>query len=313
MTNDFGRLLAGAVLSVSMLASCAGSTAPPIPSNSLDPSTLSSPERMNRVFGKWMYLAQFYGEDLAVYKRVNDSLQYDETLTGLSAPQGSVSTPNGWLYVANGASVLVYRSTSKGPIASQPLNDPGEFAVNVDVTPSRRLAAVSNATSSTGTAGSVSVYLKRQLNPARTLTYGSDPLVGAGVAIDRRGNCYWAFNDPKTSNGSIVEFARCQGSGTRVVSGIANVQGIVFDQRGDLYYIDQPAGIYKCEKTSNCKPFSKRFYEPVGLNFDQQDKLLWVADAAGYVDAVNRRGKVVYSLSLGPTNPPLGIAPAPGG
>jgi hypothetical protein len=314
VTIAFGRLFAGSVLSVGILAACAGSTAPSIPPSSLDPSSITSQDRPSRFFGKWMYLAQFYGEDLAVYKRANDSLQYDETITqGVSSPQGTVATPNGWWYVANGVNVLVYRSTSRGPIADQPLNDPGEFAVNVDVMPSRQLAAVSNASSSSSGAGSVSVYLKRQVDPTRTLTYGSDPVQGTGVAIDRRGNCYWAFNDPTTHEGSIVEFARCQGNGSIVVSGIADAQGMAFDQRGNLYYVDQPVGIYRCYRTSHCRVFSKRFDLPVALNFDQKDKLLWVADAGGYVDAVNSRGRTVYTLQLTSSNPPFGIAPAPGG
>ena len=183
--------------------------------------------------------------------------------------------------------MLLYKSTSKGPQRDKPLNDPGQFAVSVDVTPSRQLAAVSNGSSNTGAAGSVSVYIDRERDPARTLTYGSDPLRGAGVAIDRQGNCYWAFNDPNTNNGSIVKFEKCRGNGTIVVPAIANVEGIVFDQSGNLYYIDRSAGIYKCRKTSNCTLFSTGFAAPVALNFDIKRNMLWVADAAGYVDAID--------------------------
>ena len=319
MFRTFAHLFVGAVLSVSILCACAGGATPAVPSSSVDASGPSSLQPNVKMFGKWMYLAQLYGEDLAIYKRVGLTLQYDETLgatDGVVAPQGTVATSNGWWYVANGTNVLVYRSTSKGPVAATPLNDPGQLAVNVDVTPSRQVAAVSNGTSSSAGAGSVSVYLRRQTNPARTLTYGSDPVQGTGVAIDRRGNCYWGFNDPNTKSGSIVEFAGCQGSGTPIITGIANTQGLAFDQRGDLYYIDQPVGIYKCVKaTSNCKKFSTSFTLPVNLNFDHKDKLLWVADAAGYVYAVNPKdGKVRGATEIGgPTNPPFGIAPAPGG
>jgi len=314
--SSFGRLFAGAVLSVSLLASCSGGSPPTMPAGSVDLSSLSSPQPDVRMFGKWMYLAQFYGEDLIIYKRVGLTLKFAGTLKrGVSSPQGSVVTPNGWWYVANGVNVLLYKSTSKGPQRDKPLNDPGQFAVSVDVTPSRQLAAVSNGSSNTGAAGSVSVYVDRERDPARTLTYGSDPLQGAGVAIDRQGNCYWAFNDPNTNNGSIVKFENCQGGGTIVVPSIANVEGIVFDQSGNLYYIDRSAGIYKCRKTSNCTLFSTGFADPVALNFDHKDKLLWVADAAGYVDAIDpQNGKRVFSEQIGgPTNPPFGIAPAPGG
>lgn len=317
------RLFAGALLSVSLLCDCAGGTSTAIPSNSVDLAALSSSQPDARMFGKWVYLAQLYGEDLVIYRRVGISLQYDTTLKqGVVAPQGTIATINGWWYVANGgaANVLVYRSSERGP-SRKPvttLNDPGEFAANVYATPNRRLVAVSNATSSSSAAGSVSVYLNRESNPARILTFGSDPLQGTGVAIDHQGNCYWAFNDPNTRSGSIVQFAGCQGSGTIVQSGIGNAQGIAFDQSGNLYYIDEAnATIYKCKKISNCnEKFTTDVTLPVNMNFDQKSKHLWVADASGYMYAFDTKsGKRVYEKAGegGPTDPPSGIAPAPGG
>jgi hypothetical protein len=63
--------------------------------------------------------------------------------------------------------------------------------------------------------------------------------------------------------------------------------------------------------------FSKpnSFILPININFDMKQKYLWVADAAGYIDAVDKNGTVVYTTSAvgGPTDPPFGIAPAPGG
>ena len=314
-----GRLFVGATLSVSLLYGCANSAAPSIPSSSVDVTRLSHQEPNGSIFGKWMYLAQLYGEDLLVYRRMKFTLTLVETLTqGVSSPQGTMATVNGWWYVANGgaSNVLVYQSKREGPQRRKDmtLNDPGQFPANVYVTPDRRLVAVSNASSSSSGAGSVSVYLDRQRNPARTLTYGSDPVQGTGIGIYRR-NCYWAFNDPKTRSGTIVDFSRCQGSGTPIVSSIANAAGITFDQQGNLYYIDQPVGIYKCKKTAHCSVFSTGFDLPVNLNFDKKDSTLWVADAGGYIYAVDpKTGKIVFTMQAGgPTNPPFGIAPAPGG
>jgi len=311
----FGRLLVGAILSVSLLSGCAGGAAPSIPSSSIDLASLSRVQPDIHPFGRWMYLAQLYGEDLIIYRRIGFTLQPFKTLTqGVVSPQGTVATPDGWWYVANGVGVLVYRSTHHGPIAKTPLNDPGQVAVNVDVTPSRQLAAVSNGSSNSGGAGSVSVYLNRQQNPARTLTYGSDPLQGTGVGIDHQGNCYWAFNNPDTNSGSIVKFADCKGRGTIVQRGLANAAGITFDQQGNLYYIDQPSGIYKCKKTSPCKLFSTGFDLPINLNFDKRDKTLWVADAGGDLYAVDpQSGAILHTYPGNPSNPPFGVAPAPGG
>ncbi len=315
-----GRLCAGALLTVSLLYGCAGGAAPSIPSNAVDLTSLSHPQPNTLMFGKWMYLAQLYGEDLIVYRRKGFTLKYVETLKqGVSSPQGTIATVDGWWYVANGgnSNVLVYRSRDRGPEREprMTLNDPGQFPANVYVTSDRRLVAVSNASTSSGGAGSVSVYLDRQRNPARTLTYGNDPLQGTGVGIDHQGNCYWAFNDPNGSKGSIVEFSSCRGSGTIIQTGLANAQGITFDQDGNLYYIDRAVGIYKCKKTSHCSLFSTGFDLPVNLNFDHKHKLLWVADAGGYVDAVSpKSGKIVFTKPVGSsTDPPFGIAPAPGG
>ncbi len=272
----------------------------------------------------WLYSSQPSGNDVVVYRRKrNGTLKPFETLTsGFATPMGMVSIHDGRWYIANsGASnVLVYRTTRKGPkgpVAT--LGDYGEVPVNVDATPNQRLVAVSNGSTTGGHAGSVSVYINRQSEPSRVLTYGSDPLQGEGIAINSNGNCYWSFNDPKRLTGSIVEFAGCDGSGTLVKSGILLAGGLAFDRNGNLYYVDQLLGIFKCHGTSSCKIFTPivlgGLILPANINFDNaKDQTLWVTDAAGYIDAVNLKGLIVYLLQLlgGLTNPPIGIAPAPG-
>jgi hypothetical protein len=128
------------------------------------------------------------------------------------------------------------------------------------------------------------------------LTYGTDSLQGEGIAIDHQGNCFWSFNDPNTNGGEIVEFTGCDGNGTVVVSGLTNAQGIVFDQKDDLYYVDQAYGIYKCVKTSKCTlwaangPSGYGFGLPTNINFDYKAKALWLADASGYIWAISIKG-----------------------
>jgi DNA-binding beta-propeller fold protein YncE len=284
------------------------------PSSAVAPAAAGVPGN-----GHWIYLAQLYGNDLGVYRQGHGGITFFETLTqGVSQPQGTVATPTGWWYVANGgdSNVLVYRSKRSGPVpASANLDDAGQFPVNVDVTPDRQTVAVSNVSTVSLGPGSVSVYLDRATEPARTLTYKSGNVRGEGVAIDHRGNCYWSFNDATSGSGSVVEFAKCRGSGTPIVIGIGVAGGILFDQKDDLFYIDQEAGIYKCSFTRNCKLFSTGFGDPVNMNFDHKQKLLWVADATGYVDTVDpKTGKIVTSTPVGgASGPPFGIAPSPGG
>lgn len=270
--------------------------------------------------GKFVYTGQYYGEDLSVYRQKGLSLTFVRKLKqGVASPQGMMATLNGWWYVANGghSNVLVYRTKTSGPVGPvSTLDDYGQFPSNVSVIPTRKLVAVSNFSTVGRGAGSVSIYLNRDAEPSRVLHYGTDPIEGAGVAIDHHANCYWAFNDPKTNSGAIVEFRRCKGHGTIVVPSIAKAGGMVFDQRDDLYYIDQTYGIYKCEGTSNCSQFSNGFGLPMNLNFDHKQKHLWVADASGYIDAVDpTSGKILYTIRAigGSNDPPFGIAPAPGG
>jgi hypothetical protein len=269
--------------------------------------------------GGLLYTAQLYGNDLKVYTRGGSgfALTYVCTLTqGVMHPQGTVTTVNGWWYVANGgdSNVLVYRtkhSMPEGPVSS--LSDYGQVPVNVDATPSRRLVAVSNQSSTSGATGSVSVYLNRQAVPARILTFGGGTLLGQGIAITHSGDCYWSFFDPTAGSGSIVDFSDCNGSGAVIVSSIKSPGGIVLDQSDNLYYLDSSTGIYKCKKTSNCALFAAGFSDPVNINFDRHHKNLWVADASGYIDVVSpKSGQIEYQYSTGSSDPPFGVAPEPG-
>jgi hypothetical protein len=271
-----------------------------------------------------MYSSQPSGNEVVVYKRKrHDKLKPYETLTsGFSAPMGMVTTPDGRWYIANsGASnVLVYRTTRngpKGPVAT--LRDDGQVPVNVGATPDRQLVAVSNGSTTAGRAGSVSIYLNQQDEASRTLTYGSDPIQGEGIAIDASGNCYWSFNDPRRLSGSIVEFAGCNGDGVLVKSGILRAGGLAFDRTGNLYYVDELLGIFKCRGSSSCGLFTPIILGgliiPTNINFDSSHaQNLWVADAAGNIDSVSLTGLVVYILDVlgGVTDPPIGVAPAPG-
>lgn len=271
-----------------------------------------------------MYSSQPTANEVVVYRRKSGGLTLTrrKTLTmGLSSPMGMVTT-RGWLYVANsGASdVLAYRTTLEGLEAPKAtLRDDGQVPVNVSVSPDRQLVAVSNGSTTAGAAGSVSVYLNGSDTPSRILTYGSDPIQGAGIAIDSRGNCYWSFNDARKLTGSIVKFAGCSGSGTLYKSGILRAGGLAFDGSGNLYYVDQLLGIFKCGSSSSCSIFTVvglgGLILPANINFDGSNpQNLWVADAAGYIDAVNLQGLIAYILSVlgGITTPPIGIAPALG-
>jgi DNA-binding beta-propeller fold protein YncE len=265
-----------------------------------------------------VYSSQPYANDATVYRRKGTSLTPVETLSGIAAPEGTVATPNGLWYLtdAGNSNVLIYRTKKKGPKGPiGKLDDRGEIPVNVAVTADRDLVAVSNETSGSSGTGSVSVYLNQASRPSRTLTYGTDVLQGQGVAIDPNGNCFWSFDDESqpSAPGSIVEFAGCSGAGTLVMTpAITSAGGMTFDSDGDLYYIDEASGIYKCEKTASCQPFATGFGLPVNLNFDANGTNLWVADATGYIYAVDPNSGQIESKTISIDGDPYGIAPAPG-
>ncbi|MBV9718833.1 MAG: hypothetical protein JOZ77_05915 [Candidatus Eremiobacteraeota bacterium] len=325
------RLVTIALASIVVLGGCSGSAGissqPPLETARALAQVVIT--RQAQHYGNdWMYTAQHYGNDVSVYTRSGVALTWDETISGgpFSAPSGTVATPDGWWYVANGgdANVLIYKTTHDGPQGpiGVPLSDPGQIPANVDVTPSRTLVAVSNA-GSASQSGSVSIYLNRGTEPSRLLTYGSDVLQGEGIAIDHQGNCFWAFNDDATHFGSIVEFSNCEGSGSVVWSGIPMVGGMAFDQSGDLYFVNQVEqgslgnGVYQCNKTANCRRLPTiEFGHPTNLNFDHRSKDLWLSDSTGYIYAISPKNGEIESTTQavgGPSDPPVGIAPAPGG
>ena len=283
-------------------------------------SSSVAPNVNSKLSDKWIYTAQLFGHDLQIYQQEGVSLTFFEFLNnGVDSPQGMVGIPNGTWYVANGghSNVLIYNSSNQGP-SKDPigsLDDAGQFPANVDATASRRLVAVSSAQSLSGGTGSVSVYLNRSAEPTRILTYGSDLLLGEGIAIDHQSNCYWSFNDLSTGGGSIVVFPGCAMPGTPLITGLPYAGGLAFDQKGDLFYLDQTLGLYQCTKLSKCTNVASGFGDPVNINFDQKSKDLWIADATGYIDAFDpKTEQVVYTTASegGSSDPPFGIAAAPG-
>lgn len=318
-------LIAG-LLSAALLCACGGGPTASTPQlSSLDvQSALQVQPDKGSNFGRWIYSAHLYGEDLKIYEQNGSSLiLFGEFTSGVKFPEGTKVTPNGWWYATNAgnSNVLVYKSKKSGPVGPfPPLQDNGQIPVNVDALPNRRLVAVSNQGSGS-VPGSVSVYLNRQTDPSRTLTYGSGPAVGMGIAIDHQGDCYWSFNGAGSGSGTIVKFTGCNGSGTLVVSGITRVGGIIFDQSGNLYYVDQTSGIYQCKKTANCKNFlglsTPGLVQPYNMNFDYKSKDIWVADLAGYIVEISglnnpKKLQVMRYADGSPSDPPYGVAPAPG-
>ena len=112
-----------ALAAVALLSGCAGSSPVVTPQSAIETSRVLATAAFNpdaQHFGndyRFIYTAQLYGNDVSVYRRNGLTLTYlkNANKKGLSAPQGTVTTVNGWWYVANGgdSNVLIYR-TKKG-------------------------------------------------------------------------------------------------------------------------------------------------------------------------------------------------------
>jgi hypothetical protein len=288
---------------------------------------LVRPRKMSDLAHGVVYTGQYYGNDVSIYQKNDVSLTYAESLssgfvnpqgvgTTLASPSEKTTTKGTW-YIANtgAGDIPVYASTRTGPMGPiETLLDSGQYPVDVDASAAVSLVAVSNNASASYGPGTVSLYAHGSTIATGTLRV-SDYAYGMGVAIDNVGNCFWSYFDASLNQGAIAEFPSCTGSATTVVSGLGYPGGIAFDKKNNLYYTDQAAGIlYRCEGTASCVPITTGFGDPVFVNFDQGWSNLWVADATGYVDAINPLTGAVESVTAGEdgaSDPPVGVAAAP--
>lgn len=277
-----------------------------------------------------VYTAQYWGNDLKIYKVEASTPSFIESLTsGLRRPQGIATTVpsagdreanhgvRGDWYVANtgDSNIPIYESTPSGPQGpTSILDDRGEYPADVAVSDTMDLVVASNMSTTRFGPGSLSLYANGATSPTGQLTV--DGLVeGVGVAFDRAGDCFWSINQFSSATASIVEFPHCSGAATTVVSDIGFAGGIAFDRDDNLYYADQVSGVYKCVGTSQCTLLASGFSDPMFINFDAEWATLWLTDAGGYIDAIDPETGAIRTSTLadgGFSDPPFGIALAPG-
>lgn len=236
-------------------------------------------------FGYWLYTCSGKSSTCPVYSMSGTKLKYVKSVAKLSEPVGSFAAAGGRWYVAqlSASKIAVFKSSTAGPTGPfETLADPGQYPFDVAVNPIHDIVAVSNEETTKAGQGSVSVFLKGAKSPTSTLTYrvkGSF-FIGVGIATDTAGDCFWGVDDAELGGSSVIEFANCTGTGTVVLSGITQIGGLAMDKVGDLYYVDEAAGVYKCSLLANCALIADGFIEPTMIRFDAGWTDLWLTDVS---------------------------------
>jgi len=167
--------------------------------------------------------------------------------------------------------------------------------------------------------GFVTLYANQSRRPTGTLSV-TGPAHGIGIALDKAGNCYWSYNTSLHGPGVIVEFPGCSGPAKTIVTGLQSAGGMAFNNMGRLFYVDSTAGtLNRCTNngsTWTCAVLQSGFMQPTMINFDAKWRHLWLADpGASTIYALDPvHGKILSSTPAhsAPSDPPFGIAPAPG-
>jgi hypothetical protein len=177
-------------------------------------------------------------------------------------------------------------------------SDPGAGMVAAAVNPAANLL-YGSVTNPSGTAG-ILVYPLNSTSPTGFLSDAGAGSTGAGVAVDKSGNVYWAFEDAH-GNGYIDEFVGGNGTARRLPIELDGAAGdLLIDERGNLV-VGVPASK------------SVRIYAPNGsllntfalpgvpgsLGLDEKNHFIYVADTTDQLidQCAYPSGKLVAAIT----------------
>lgn len=228
---------------------------------------------------------------------------------GIDSPVAAEADPSGRLYVANEYSdtVTVYERAGLTHVATL---DTSPY-VPVDV-------AVHGSSVAVAGLREIAVFVdgvrKRTLQIPGVLQASS-------VAFDSAGNCYVAF--VKNTFGSAVDsFDGCRGQAHEHEIDSGTPYAIAFDSHDNLYFTDvgpDTEGLYACKGLAGCVLRDGRFLNALHLNFSSGFRHLVLgaqtsSGRAAVFEVDVKSGAIVRTIVRGfnPSNPPLGVALAPG-
>jgi hypothetical protein len=266
-----------------------------------------------------VFISDFDNDTVGIYSTSGKQLA---SISGLSNPQGLAIDAKNNLYVANtgGSEVLIYASPyTKSP---KSLSDSGQYPVGISVFNNGEVIAVSNIFSTSGGAGSVTVFKNGKASaPISNSSFEEDYF----CAFDASGNLYV---DGRQSSGAtilgIILAAEKGGKTLKTITTKNTIEfpgGIAVTTAGDVAIDDQDAATvytYKpVAKGSLGSPISTTAMTGVGdavnIAFGPAGDV-WEADAenlsAGEY-AYPKGGKAVKSWSIPGAAEPIGIAISP--
>jgi hypothetical protein len=243
-------------------------------------------------------------------------------LTGFSEPQGLATDGKGNLYVADTANSRIQIYAPPYTKAPKSLADSGQYPAGVAVFNNGAVIAVTNIISTSGGAGSVTIYKKGKAGAA---------ISNANFArvyfdgFDAKGNLYI---DGSNSGGSVVigEIAKATTTGKRIAvlttkNSIVFPGGVAVTTAGKIAIDDQDAAsvyTYNAPVKGSLGNPSKTTAltgstDAVTFAFTSNDKDLWTADAANANSAeyaYPKGGAAVTTISV-TGGEPIGVAITP--
>ncbi|HEY1654715.1 MAG TPA: hypothetical protein VGF86_06355 [Candidatus Tumulicola sp.] len=179
-----------------------------------------------------LYGSSYDGGFINIYsQKGSNQAPIGQLTTGLLTPQGMHVDSKHRLWVANtnAFTVVGFNRSATTPFIT--LQDPNYYPLEVAVN-SHGTVYASNAESTTGPPGNVTVWTKGHKNPTGTLTYGNF-LIVLGVGVDANDNVFVSYI-PTSGPPAMVEFPAGSQTGQPVGIQNANEGEMTFDSAGDL-------------------------------------------------------------------------------
>ncbi|HKU82124.1 MAG TPA: hypothetical protein VJP76_08135 [Candidatus Tumulicola sp.] len=259
-----------------------------------------------------LYGSSYDGGFINIYpQKGSNQAPIGQLSTGLVSPQGMHVDGKHHLWVANtnAFTVVAFKRGASAPFVT--LKDPNYFPLQVAVN-SQGTVYASNAESTTGPPGNVTVWAKGHTKPTATLTYGNF-LIVLGVGVDASDNVFVSYI-PTSGPPAMVEFPAGSQTGQPVSIQDANAGEMTFDSAGNLVMetLQNTLGVWAPPYDSSPARTLQAFGNEPTLN--KAERKVWITYAnysTPHILGYNyKTGQLLDTISNGWNNAaiPIGIA-----